>query len=219
MERASTDRSAGEPEAYSFERLPSGRPRLVTAYFTDLDDARDAADALEERGYERERITVFMSTEQRRHYIETRPEFEPGETADGDTAVVESVELESGSRTLEGAGAGGAIGGGIGAVGAAIAAAGTTAVLPPLGIAVAGPVAAAFAGGGAGATAGGLIGALVGAGMSEYRAKRFKELLDAGNLIVGVEAATDPERSDLEEQLSSFGGTVVGGEEEPETTS
>lgn len=190
---------------YEFDRFASGRPRFVSAHFTDFDDAVKAARALEDRGYERDRITVFMSTETRRRYVETRPEF----TEKDGNVVVESVEVEKKRKTMEGAGTGGAIGGGLGAVGAAIAAAGSTLVIPPLGIAVAGPVAAALAGTGAGAAAGGVVGALVGAGMSEYRANRFKELLKEGHLIVGAEASTEAERTDLEEQLERFGGALI----------
>lgn len=207
---ARRDKTAEPAVGYNFDRLPSGRSRFVSAYFTKLDDAVAAARDLEDRGYDRDRIGVFMSTERRRHYLETRPEFDE----DGRARVVaEDVELEKSSRTLEGAGAGGAIGGSLGAVGAALAAAGTSLVIPPLGIAVAGPLAAALAGGGAGAAAGGLVGALAGAGMSEYRATRFKELIADGKLIVGAEASTEAERTDLEEQLREHGGTVV--EEEP----
>lgn len=191
---------------YRFDRLPSGRSRFVSAHFSDLDDAMAAARSLEERGYERERVAVFMSADRRRHYLETRPEFAD---FDGDEVVVEEIGVEKGNRTLEGAGAGGAIGGSLGAVGAAVLAAGTSVVVPPLGIVVAGPLAAALAGAGAGGAAGGLVGALAGSGMSEYRARRFKKLVEEGHLIVGVEASTEAERTDLEEQLQEHGGTIV----------
>lgn len=200
---------------YRFDRLPSGRSRFVSAHFSDLDDAVAAARALEKRGYDRERIVVFMSAEQRRHYLTTRPEFDDIES---DEVVVEEVGVEKGDRTLEGAGAGGAIGGSLGAIGAAILAVGTTVVVPPLGIVVAGPVAAALAGAGAGGAAGGLVGALAGAGMSEYRARRFKKLVEEGHLIVGAEASTDAERTDLEEQLREHGGTIVEEKEEGAAT-
>lgn len=199
------ERVEREPEEYRFERLPSGRSRFVAAHFSKLEKAVAAARAIEERGYPRDRISVFMSSETQRHYLETRPEFAD---VDDRSVVVDQTELEKERKTLEGAGAGGAIGAGLGAIGGAIAAAGTI-VIPGLGLAVAGPVAAALAGAGAGAATGGLIGALVGAGMSEYQAKRFKELLKDGRLIVGAEASTEAERSDLEEQLTNHDGTLV----------
>lgn len=199
-----------ELHEYRLERFESGRSRFVSAHFSDFDDAIEAARSLEERGYDREQISVFMSTDMRRHYIETRPEFAAGEEGD---AVVESVELTEETKTMEGAGIGGTIGGSVGAVTAAVAAVGTTAVVPPLGIAVAGPLAAGLAGTGAGAAAGGLAGALVGAGMSEYRARRFQELLEDGRLIVGVEASTEAERTDVAEQLRRHGGALVAEDE------
>lgn len=201
-----TKSRASSSEAVRVGRFESGRSRFVSAYFSDLEDAMKAARGLEERGYDRDKITVFMSTETRQQYLDSHPEFDD---LDDRAAVVDRVEVEEKRKTMAGAGTGGAIGGGIGAVGAALAAAGTTLLIPPLGITVAGPLAAALAGTGAGAAAGGLVGALVGSGISEYRAERFKELLAEGRLIVGAEASTEAERTDLEEQLEKSGGTVV----------
>jgi hypothetical protein len=186
--------------------FPSGRPRFVSAVFPDLEKAVKATRSLEARGYLRDQVSVFMSTETRREYLDTHPELRDAES---NAVVVDRVELEKERRTLEGAGAGGAIGGALGAVGAAVAAIGTTLAIPPLGIVVAGPLAAALAGAGAGAATGGLVGALVGTGMSEYRARRFEELLEEGEIIVGVMARTEAERTDIEEKLSSLGGTPI----------
>jgi hypothetical protein len=186
--------------------LPSGRPRFVSASYHDLDDALDASRELENRGYARHQISVFMTTESRSRFIDSHPRY--GEL-ESEAIVVEEVELEKHRKTLEGAGAGGTIGGAIGAMGAALAAAGTTLIVPPLGLAVAGPIAAMLAGGGAGAAAGGLIGAFVGAGMSEYRARRFEELIKEGKIIVGVLAETDAERTNVVEILESHGGDLV----------
>ncbi len=189
-----------------FGTLPSGRSRFVSAAFDDLDEAIDAARELEQRGYGRHQISVFMAAETRERYIDTHPRYDELEEK---AVVVEEVELEKQRKTLEGAGAGGTIGGAIGAAGAAIAALGTTVVLPPLGIAVAGPLAAALAGAGAGAATGGLVGALVGAGMTEYRARRFEELVKEGNVLVGVVAETDAERTNIVEVLEQHGGELV----------
>jgi hypothetical protein len=186
--------------------LPSGLPRFVSGAFHDLDDALDAAGELEGRGYGRHQITVFMTTESRSRFIDTHPRY--GEL-ESDAITVEAVELEKHRKTLEGAGAGGTIGGAVGAVGAAIAAAGTTLVVPPLGLAVSGPLAAMLAGAGAGAAAGGLVGGLVGAGLSEYRAKEFAKLIKEGKVIVGVTAETDAERTNVIEILTRHGGDLV----------
>jgi hypothetical protein len=178
----------------------------VSASFDDLDDALDATRDLEAHEYPRERISVFMATGTREHYIDTHPRY--GELEDR-AIIVEEVELEKHRRTAEGAGAGGAIGGAIGAAGAALAAVGTTLVVPPLGIVVAGPAAAALAGLGAGAATGGLVGALVGAGMSEYRARHFAKLVKDGQVIVGVSVETEPERRNVAEILDDHDGELV----------
>lgn len=193
-------------------RFPEGGRRFVSASYDDLDNALDATRELEERGYMRDRISVFMADDRRQHYIDTHPRWNELEEK---AVVVEEVALEKRRRTAEGAGAGGAIGGAVGATGAALAAIGTTLVIPPLGIAVAGPLAAIFAGLGAGAAAGGLVGALVGAGMSEYRAKHFQKLVNDGRVIVGVLAETEPERRNVEDVLDKHGGKLVADEADP----
>jgi hypothetical protein len=192
-----------ESDRFDFGTLPSGRSRFVAASFTDVDDAIEASRALETRGYDRDQISVFMSSDTRHGYIETHPHIKD---ADRNTVTVDHVELEKDRKTLEGAGAGGLVGGTLGAVGAAIAAVGTSLVIPPLGLAVAGPVAAALAGAGAGAAAGGLTGALIGTGMSEYRARTFEKHVRAGHVLVGATATTEAERSDLVDQMKNLGG-------------
>lgn len=200
-------------EALRFERFPSGLSRFVSASYKNLDHALDASRDLENHGYTRDRISLFMSTETREQYIDTHPRY--GEIEDK-AITVEEVDLEKRRRVPEGTGVGGAIGGAVGAAGAAIAAVGTTLVVPPLGIAIAGPVAAALAGLGAGATAGGLVGALVGAGMSEYRAAEFEKLVKEGRIVLGVLADTEPERQSIIETLQKHGGNTVPEREEKE---
>src|SRR5438128_6246885 len=106
--------------------------RLVTGLFPDRDSAESAFASLAERGYGRDDIDVVMSDETRRLHFATE----------------RAVKTEVGNLAAEGAGNGGAIGGTVGAIAAAIAAAGTSLVLPGLGLVVAGPVAAALAGAG-----------------------------------------------------------------------
>lgn len=188
--------------------FPGGGSRFVAASFSDVDDAVGAARELEERGYDRDQISVFMSSATREGYIHTHPGV-VGDSPSPKAVVVDSVELEKDRKTLEGAGAGGLVGGGLGAVGAALVAAGTTLIVPGLGLAVAGPIAAALAGAGAGAAAGGLVGALVGSGMSEYRAHQFEKDVKDGHVIVGATARTEAELSDLNEQMKALGGKPI----------
>jgi hypothetical protein len=192
-------------DAFRVTTLPGEGSRFVAASFSDVDDAVRATRSLEEHGYEPEQISVFMSSSTRAGYLSANPDL----VVDGDSIVVDHVHLTKESRALEGAATGGAIGGAIGAVGAAIAAVGTSLLIPPLGIVVAGPIVAAFAGAGAGAAAGGLVGALAGAGMSEYRARRFEKAVKAGHVVVGVTARTEAERNDLIERLDRAGGDVI----------
>ena len=193
--------------------LPSGHSRFVTASFKKLDHAVDAAGSLEKRGFSRDRISVFMAQETRDSFIGTHPRYAELEE---NAVVVEEVELEKQHRTLEGAGAGGTVGGALGAAGAAIAAVGTTLVVPVLGIAVAGPLAAMLVGAGAGAAAGGLVGALVGSGMTEYRARHFEKHIKEGRIMVGVAAETDAEWSLIVEVLEDHHGEIVRAEEPAE---
>jgi hypothetical protein len=198
-------------DTFRFETLPDGGPRFVAASFKDVDDAVDAAKKLEDRGYAPEQVSVFMSATTRHGYLERNPNVAEGAK---NAVVVDHVELEKENKALEGAGAGGFIGGALGAVGAALTAVGTSLIIPGLGLAIAGPVVAAFAGAGAGAAAGGVVGALVGSGMSEYRARRFEELVREGHVIVGATARTEAERNDLIEKLKDAGGKPVS-EQEP----
>jgi hypothetical protein len=200
-----TDHLETQPIDLRFDQFPDGRSRYVVAAFDDLEDATEAAKDLEHRGYDHEQISLFMSAETRGRYIEKYPEL----TQEGDRVFVSGVELDKQHRTLEGAGAGGAIGGVLGAVGAAVLAVGTTLIVPPLGIAVAGPLAAALAGAGAGAAAGGLVGALAGAGMSQYRARRFEEFVKKGHIMLAVRAKTIAERTELEDRVGKLGGNLL----------
>ncbi len=101
------------------------------------------------------------------------------------------VETELGSKALEGAGVGSAIGGTLGAVIAGIAAIGTSVLIPGLGLLVAGPLAAALAGAGAGGLTGGLVGALVGSGIPEETAKQYETGINEGGIVMGVQPRND----------------------------
>jgi hypothetical protein len=196
--------STNELQAFQVSTFPSGRLRFVAASFNDVDNAIAATRMLESHGYDQDQISVFMSDSTRYGYLEANPGIKSADF------VVDRVELKKENKALEGAGAGGVIGGAIGAVGAAVAAVGTALLIPPLGLAVAGPIVAVFAGAGAGAAAGGLVGALIGSGMSEYRARRFEKAVKDGHVVVGVVARTEAERHDLFERLEAAGGTLIG---------
>jgi hypothetical protein len=161
--------------------------KLVTGAFKTRVAAEAAVDALIKRGYTRDDISVLMS----------------------DATKNKEFAIETGTRAADGAGIGGAVGGAVGAVLAAIAAVGTSVVLPGIGLVIAGPLAAALAGAGAGGATGGLIGALIGAGIPEHRARVYDASLRAGGILIGVEAKTDDDATQLEQLLGDLGAEHI----------
>ena len=168
------------------------RSRMVTGMFPDRDSAENAYGSLTSRGYSQDDINLLMSDDTRKKHF----------TDDG-------RETEMGSKALEGAGTGAAIGGAVGATLAAIAAIGTTLALPGLGLLVAGPIAAALAGAGAGGATGGLIGALVGAGIPEERVKRYEEGIKKGGIVMGVTPRNDEDAEYFEQEWKRHRGEEV----------
>ncbi len=166
------------------------RRASVTGLFKDRESAESAYRALAERGYGRDDVDVLMSEETRKRYFEGAP------------------ETDLGSKALEGAGVGSAIGGTAAAVLAAVAAIGTNVIIPGLGLTVSGPLAAALAGAGAGSLTGGLIGALVGAGMPEERAKLYEEGVKGGHIYMGVNPRNEEDAAYLESQWRERGEHV-----------
>lgn len=191
---------------FAFDRFATGEPRFVSATFPGLPEARAAVRRLEGQGYPCNELSVVMSDDTRRHHLRTHPEFEG---FDPNAYLIDQVEIEVDRKTLKGVGTGGTIGGALGAMAAALAATGTTVVIPPLGLVIAGPLAAAFAGAGAGGALGGLVGGLTGAGMSEYRAKRLERVVSEGQVIVIARAHTVPELRQIEALMSGSGGVLL----------
>lgn len=143
--------------------------KKITAMFRSRDSAERAWYALHERGYNREDVDLMMSEDTRAKHFGTN-----------------TPDTELGTKAMEGAGTGSAIGGTLGAIAGAVAAIGTTLVVPGLGLVLAGPIAAALAGAGAGGLAGGIIGALVGRGIPEARAKQYEEDIRDGGILISV---------------------------------
>ncbi len=165
----------------------------VTGTFRDRENAERAYNTLGSRGYSKDDVNLLMSDDTRKKHF--------SDDTDTDTGL--------GSKALEGAGAGGAIGGTVGAILAAVAAVGTTLAIPGLGIVIAGPIAAALAGAGAGAATGGLIGALVGAGMPEDRAKLYEQDIKNGGIVMGVNPRTPEDAEYFEREWKNNRGENV----------
>lgn len=164
---------------------------MLTGLFTDRDSAERAYQVLINRGYTKDEINVAMSDE-------TRKNFSQGGT-----------QTELGTKAAEGAGIGGATGGTLGALIGAAAAAGTSLILPGLGLVIAGPLAAAAAGAGIGAATGGLIGALVGWGIPEERVKRYESGLKQGGILIGVKPHSAEDADYIEQQWRSNNGQDI----------
>jgi uncharacterized protein YjbJ (UPF0337 family) len=157
----------------------------VIGTFRDVEGAERAYNSLAARGYSKEDINLLMSDETRKKYFDL------------------------GSKAMEGAGTGGAIGGTIGAILAALAAVGSSLAIPGLGIVIAGPIAAALAGAGAGGLTGGLIGALVGAGIPEDRAKLYEADIKKGGIVMGVNPRSQEDASYFDEEWRKSRGENI----------
>ena len=159
--------------------------------FNDSDSADRAYRSLRDRGYTEDDIHVIMSDDTKKTYY-----------------ARDNVEIEEGSKALEGAGAGAATGGTIGGILGALAAVGTSIAIPGLGLAIAGPLAGALAGAGAGGAAGSLVGALIGAGIPEEHAKVYKEGINDGGIVVGAHPRDD-DREVLANEWETYGARNI----------
>lgn len=147
--------------------------KMLTGLFRDRESAEGAYNSALGRGYTRDDVNLMMTDDTRDKYF-----------ADGDNS-------ELGSKALEGAGTGSAIGGTLGAIIGGIAAIGTSVLLPGIGLIVAGPLAAALAGAGAGGLTGGLVGALIGSGIPEEHARHYEEGVKNGGIVMGINPRTN----------------------------
>ncbi len=158
----------------------TGRSGMLTGMFRDRESAEKAYNSALSRGYTKDDVNVMMSDKTR------------------DTWFSDSDDTGLGSKAMEGAGTGSAIGGTLGAIIAGIAAIGTSVLIPGLGLVVAGPLAAALAGAGAGGLTGGLVGALIGSGIPEDRAVQYEEGIKNGGLVMGLNPRNDDDATYFE---------------------
>lgn len=164
--------------------------RMLTGMFNDPESTENAYRNLRDRGYTDEDINLMMSDETRKKY------YSKGES-------------EIGTKAMEGAGTGSAIGGTIGAIAGVIAALGTSVLIPGLGIIIAGPIAAGLAGAGAGGITGGLIGALIGNGITEERAKIYESGIKDGKIVMGVHPRNEEDAKYFEEDWKKNRGEEI----------
>jgi uncharacterized protein YjbJ (UPF0337 family) len=182
----------GEIQAQS-GAVRQSQNQMLTGMFNDRDSAERAYNSVKSRGYTDDDLNVVMSDKTRDSWF--------SDDVDNNTDL--------GSKALEGAGAGSAIGGTLGAIIAGIAAIGTNVVLPGLGLVVAGPLAAALAGAGAGGLTGGLVGALIGSGIPEDRAKLYDEGIRNGGMVMGVNPRTPEDAEYFENEWRNYRGEHI----------
>ncbi len=167
------------------------RSGMLTGMFRDRDSADRAYNSAISRGYTKDEVNLMMSDQTRDSWF----------TGDDDSAL--------GSKALEGAGTGSAIGGTLGAIIGGIAAIGTNVLLPGLGLIVAGPILAALAGAGAGGLTGGLVGALVGSGIPEEHAKLYEEGVRNGGAVMGITPRNAEDADYFENEWRSYKGENI----------
>lgn len=138
---------------------------LITGLFDNENAAENAVAQLKQLGYGQNEITIVMK----------------------DRGAADNFAHDTGSRAMEGVGAGAAIGGTIGAVLAGLLAVGSV-TIPGVGLLAAGPLAAMLAGAGAGGIAGGLLGWLTSLGIPEDVAPYYERGLNEGGVVVAVAA-------------------------------
>ena len=182
----------GEAQA-NYGAARQANNRVLTGMFRDRDSAERAYNSVTSRGYTNDDVNLMMSDETRSKYFSDADANDDG----------------LGSKALEGAGAGSAIGGTLGAIIGGIAAIGTNVLLPGLGLVVAGPLAAALAGAGAGGLTGGLVGALVGSGIPEDRAREYEEGVKNGGIVMGVNPRTDEDAEYFENEWRNYRGESI----------
>ena len=165
--------------------------RVLTGMFRDRDSMDRAYNSAISRGYSKDEVNLMMSDQTRDSWF----------AGNDDTAL--------GSKALEGAGTGSAIGGTLGAIIGGIAAIGTNVLLPGLGLIVAGPLLAALAGAGAGGLTGGLVGALVGSGIPEEHAKLYEEGVRNGGAVMGITPRNEEDAAYFENEWRNYKGENI----------
>jgi len=168
-----------------------GQNRVLTGMFNDRASTEKAYNSAISRGYSKDEVNLMMADT-------TRDTWFDGES---DSAL--------GSKALEGAGTGSAIGGTLGAIIGGIAAIGTSVLLPGVGLIIAGPLAAALAGAGAGGLTGGLVGALIGSGIPEDRAKLYEEGVKNGGAVMGLTPRNDEDADYFENEWRNNNGQHI----------
>ncbi len=164
----------------------------VTGIFLTIEDADGAYEALLNKGYTRENISVVMSdVTHKGHFLKIEEE---------------SVET---SHTLEDAGRGALLGGTAGAIVSAIAAIGSNLALPGFGLVLMGPLLAGLTGAAAGSIAGGTIGAIIGAGYPDEHKEYYETSIQEGGVMISVNPKNALDKVEITEAFEKNNGQRI----------
>ena len=151
--------------------------RNVVGLYRNLEDAFNAVQALNRRGYRREDMTLIARDLTGKY-----------------AQALENVNTREGQNMAEGAAKGAGIGGLLGGIGGLLVGLGALAI-PGIGpVIAAGPIVSALAGAGIGAAAGGVLGMLIDMGIPEDQANVYAEGLRRGGTLLVVR--TEDDRAD-----------------------
>ncbi|WP_159473823.1 hypothetical protein [Dyadobacter sp. 3J3] len=165
----------------------------VTGIFLTIADADGAYEALLDKGYTRENISVVMSeVTHKGHFLKIEDE---------------SVET---SHTLEDAGRGALLGGTAGAIVSAIAAIGSNLALPGFGLVLMGPLLAGLTGAAAGSIAGGTIGAIIGTtGYPDEHKEYYENSIQEGGVMISVSPKNALDKVEIMEAFEKNNGQRI----------
>jgi hypothetical protein len=177
--------------ATNYSTSAAVEPHALTALFKNREDADSAYEWLLKNGYNSEDIHLLMSeeTRQKYHYAEAT---EPGTTEEDAILGLE---------------AGAIVGGGLGAALGIVAAIGAAAIIPGMGLAVAGPLAASLAG--AGGLVGGALGALYGSSIPEEEAHKLEQKIREGSILISAHPRNDEDAELIEREWRERGGEMI----------
>lgn len=162
----------------------------IIASFRKESDAELYFNTLKNHGYSEKDINVFMSERTSKKF--------------------DNTDLDTTPSAISGVGTGSAIGGTLGAIAGAILAAGTSAVVPGLGIIVAGPILLWVSGAGLGGITGGIIGLFASLGIGNDYAKIYQEAINDGHVVIAVDPRAD-DITKIKQQIDHCNGENVYG--------
>lgn len=160
--------------------------RHVLATFDDKIKAQNAIDALIDKGFDTDSLSLMVSDDGKKHHFEVD---------------------KNKSKTAEGVSYGAALGalvGGLGAIGA-----GLVSVAIPGAILVSGPLASALVAGTTAAAVGGLAGGLVGVGIPSDEVELVESEIGSGNIIVAAHSLGNENEATAKKVFKNYGAVRI----------